>query len=205
VNVRDLQRRQQLAREAARLMVEGGIQDYGLAKRKAQERLRLPVGSPMPRNSEIEEARLEYQRLFGGERHRRRVAVLRAAAAEAMRQLSAFKPRLVGPLLSGSADDNSVVSLHLFAESAEEVGWYLMERGIPYRNSEQRLRMSTGDTERVPGFAFFAGDVPVELLVFSGRSRRHTPLSPVDGRAMRRAGLAEVEEMLAADGSAPPA
>ena len=201
MNPRDAQLRQQLAREAARVMIEGGIQDFALAKRKALERLRLPASSPLPRNTEIEDARHEYQRLFGGEDRARRVADLRAAAVEAMRELAPFRPRLTGPLLSDAADGHSVVCLHLFADSAEDVGWFLMERGIPHRNSEQRLRLSGGgDAERVPGFSFLAGDVPVELVVFSGRSRRRAPLSPVDGRAMRRAGLAEVEELLAAGG-----
>ncbi len=197
-NGRDSQARLELAREAARVMLEGGIRDFALAKRKALDRKHLPASTPLPRNSEIEQALMEHQRLFGGDDQARCLQDLRAAAAAAMRELAAFKPRLVGPVLSGTADRNTPVSLHLFAESTEEVGFCLMERGIPYREHEQRLRMSTGETERVPGYAFLAGGVPVELLVFSGRTRRHTPLSPVDGRAMRRAALAEVEGLVAA-------
>ena len=202
---RNGQRRQELAREAARLMVEGGIHDYALAKRKALERLRIPAGTPMPRNQEIEAARVEYQRLFGGGARAQRVEELREAAVVAMRELAPFRPRLVGPLLTEAADASCVVSLHLFADSPEEVGWFLMDRGIAHRNSEQRLRMSTGEVARIPGFAFVAGGVPVELAVFSGRVRRQTPLSPVDGRAMRRASLAEVEELLAPAGDGLPA
>lgn len=198
---RDSQRRGELAREAARLMVEGGIRDYALAKRKALERLHLPASTPMPRNQEIEDAVFEYQRLFGGPSQSQSLRGLRQTAAEAMREFNAFRPRLVGPVLSGSADENSVVCLHLFAESTEEVGWYLMDRGIPHRDTEQRLRMSSGSVERVPGFSFLAGEVPVELLVFSGRKRRQTPISPVDGRAMRRASLAEVEALAAEAGA----
>ena len=229
---RDGEVRQKLARAAAQVMLEGGIQDYGLAKRKAQERLRLPSGTPLPSNQEIEDAVREHQRLFGGSasglkivppkgkvqigEHRVRIAGrqatdrsgcereqvlsgLRTAAVQAMRQLALFKPRLVGPVLVGTADRHTPVSLHLFAESPEEVGFSLMDRGIPYRNTDHRLRMSTGETERVPGFSFFAGDVAFELVVFSGRTRGHTPLSPVDGRAMQRAGLREVESLLACE------
>jgi hypothetical protein len=195
---RDAQKRQELAREAARVMLEGGIRDYALAKRKALERLHLPASTPLPGNQEIEQARLEHQRLFGGAAHDQMLRALRTAAVAAMREFAPFKPRLVGPVLTGTADGNSMVSLHLFADSAEEVGWHLLDRGIPHRDTEQRLRMSTGETERVPGYSFLAGDVPLELLVFSGRSRRHTPLSPVDGRAMRRAALHEVEDLLSA-------
>jgi len=194
---RDAQARLKLAAEAARVMLEGGIRDYGLAKRKAQERMRLPAGTPLPSNLEIEQALLEHQRLFGGRERDRALETLRAAAATAMRELAAYKPRLVGPVLAGTADRNSPVSLHLFAESSEEVGFTLMERGIPHRRTEHPLRMSTGQVERVPGYSFLAGEVQLELVVFSGRTRGHTPLSPVDGRAMRRAGLPEVESLLA--------
>ena len=194
---RDEQARRKLAREAARVMLEGGIHDYGVAKRKAQERMRAPAGTPLPSNQEIEDAVREHQRLFGGDEQSRRLSALRETAAQAMRELAPFKPRLVGPVLTGTADRHSAVSLHLFAESPEEVGFSLMDRGIPHRNIEQRLRMSTGETERVPGYAFFAGEVELELLVFSGKTRGHTPLSPVDGRAMQRASLSEVECLIA--------
>jgi hypothetical protein len=196
-NPRDLQTRQSLAREAARVMLDGGIRDFALAKRKALERLHLPPTTPLPRNQEIEQALLEHQRLFGGTEQAHRLREQREAAVAAMREFAAFDPRLVGPVLSGSADRNCPVCLHLFADAAEEVEWRLLDLGIPHRNTEQRLRMSTGEFERVPGFGFLAAEIPVELLVFSGRTRRHTPLSPVDGKAMRRAALAEVNRLLA--------
>lgn len=190
--------RHSLAREAARVMLDGGIRDFALAKRKALERMHLPATTPLPRNDEIEQALLEYQRLFGGDEQAMSLRALREAAAAAMHEFAAFDPRLVGPVLSGSADRHCAVCLHLFAEAAEEVGWRLMDLGIPHRNTEQRLRMSGGDYERIPGFAFLAAEIQVELLVFSGRTRRHTPLSPVDGKAMRRAALAEVRSLVAA-------
>jgi len=38
--------------------------------------------------------------------------------------------------------------------------------------------------------------VPVELCVFNHRQVRETPLSPVDGKPMKRAYLREVENLL---------
>ena len=64
-NSHESQIRQQLADEAARVMIDGGIRDYGIAKRKALERLRLPRGTPLPRNQDIEDALSAHQRLFG--------------------------------------------------------------------------------------------------------------------------------------------
>ena len=194
-NSHESQVRQQVANEAARVMIDGGIRDYGLAKRKALERLHLPRGTPLPRNQDVEAALLAHHRLFGGAERVSLLKRLREAALDAMHELRQFKPRLVGEVLSGLVDGNSSVTLHLFADSAEEVAWALMERGIDHRNSEHLLRMSTGEVERIPGFSFIAGDVPMQLLVFSGRSRRHTPINNVDGHAMPRASLSRVRSL----------
>ena len=62
--------RRALAQEAARIMAEHGVQDFLIAKRKAAERLGVEdVAAVLPKNSEIELALAEYQRLFGGESH----------------------------------------------------------------------------------------------------------------------------------------
>ena len=193
---RDAKARQQLALEAARIMRDGGIRDYALAKRKAVESLHLPNATPMPRNQEIEQALAEHQRLFGSMQHSSNLRDLREAAIAAMNELREFQPRLVGPVLSGTADVNSAVTLHLFADSIEDVGWALMERGIDHRNSEYRLKMSASETELVPGFSFIAGEIAIELLIFIDRNRRRMPISKIDGRAMQRASLAQVKILL---------
>jgi hypothetical protein len=191
-NSNDAQVRQHLADEAARVIINGGIRDYGVAKRKALERLRLPRGTPLPRNQDIEEALIAHQRLFGGDESVLLLKRLRKVARDAMHALHEFRPKLVGAVLSGVVDNHSVVTLHLFANSVEEVAWALMERRIDHRNSEHLLRMSTGEATRIPGFSFIVGDMPIELLVFSGRSCRHMPIDSLDGHVMARASLAKV-------------
>ncbi|MGI9335347.1 MAG: hypothetical protein ACR2RL_19545 [Gammaproteobacteria bacterium] len=188
--------RAELAREAARLMVEGGIEDYSLAKRKAADRLRVPNARLMPANDEIERAREEYQRLFRAESQPRQLVELRRQALAAMRMLAAFKPRLAGPVLSGTADDNSPVTLHLFAESDEEVAIFLINQRVRHDSGERRLRIGAGEPARLACFSFVAAGIEIELIVFSGRFRRQQPLSPVDGRPMERANLARVQALV---------
>ena len=102
--------RRELAQEAARIMAEHGIRDYLIAKRKAAERLGvMDGGALLPKNSEIEAALAEYQRLFGGASHASALQAQRHAALAAMRYLSEFSPRLVGSVLSGTTDRKSVV------------------------------------------------------------------------------------------------
>ena len=193
---RDEQWRQEFAQEAARIMAEGGIDDFELAKRKARARLNLPAGAPAPRNQEIEQALIEYRSLVDGEEYSEALRALRLLAIDAMEALAEFKPRLVGPVLSGAADASSTITLHLFAEAAEEVAFYLMDNGVRFRDCERRLRTGDGQVERVPGYEYVSNEVPVELLVFSGKARRRTPMSPVDGRPIRRASVGDVRALV---------
>ena len=198
MNVKQIHARQQVAHEAAKLMVESGIRDYHLAKRKAAERLGVAESRDLPRNDEIEREREAYQRLFGDEERSRHVASLRRHALEAMRLLEPFGPRLVGPVLNGTADRHSEICLHLFSDPPEAVAMFLLDHRIAHDQGEARIRFQADGHERLPAFRFLAGDVPVELVVFSARVRRRSPLSPVDGRPMRRAKLAEVAALVEA-------
>ena len=198
MSVKQIQARQQVATEAARLMVEHGIQDYQLAKRKAAVRLGMGESRDLPRNDEIEREREAYQQLFGDEERSRHVIALRKLALEAMRLLERFGPRLVGPVLSGTADRHSEICLHLFSDPPEAVAMFLLDHRIAHDQSEARIRFQADGHERLPAFRFIAGEAQVELVVFSARARRRVPLSPVDGRPMRRAKVAEVAALVEA-------
>ena len=195
--------RAHIASEAARLMVESGIDNYHVAKRKAAERLRLNERHVMPGNDEVEAAVGEYQRLFRGNNQSRELERLRRGALQAMRFLERFSPRLVGSVLSGTADVYSEVCLHLFSEPTEAVGVFLMDRCIPFELAERRLRVAADEQRVFPAYRFVAGEVPIELVVFDRDTQRHPPLSPVDGKPMRRANVATVtalvEEALGSD------
>ncbi len=132
--------RQAVAEEAARIMREQGVDDFLLAKRKAAERLGVNDASILPRNTEIEAALVAHQRLFAADRHEADLAAMRRSALEAMRLMSDFQPRLVGPVLTGTASAHSEINLHLFTESPEAVSIRLEERGVPHEVLERRLR-----------------------------------------------------------------
>lgn len=198
-NDRTAQIRERIAQEAARVMIEGGTRDFNLAKRKAIARLRVSGNSKLPGNDEVERAIESYQRLFLGDRQPGQLNELRHAALRAMEFLLQFKPRLVGPVLTGTADKNSDICLHVFAQTAEDVAMFLMEKGIEHEPAERRLKMGAADIVRMPAFRFLADGKPIELVVFPDSGRRHPPLSPIDGRPMRRANLAEVASLAVTD------
>ncbi len=188
--------RRAVAQEAARLMAEHGIHDFLTAKRKAAERFGLTENGALPRNSEIEAALAEYQRLFEGESHGESLHAQRLVALEAMRQLREFQPRLVGAVLSGTATEHSDVQLHLFTDSAESVAIKLMDAGIAHEVTERKVRMGAERVLACPGLRFELDDQPIEATVFPTDGIRQAPVSPVDGKPMKRAGVEELEALL---------
>jgi hypothetical protein len=186
-----------LAHECARLIAEEGVKDLRTAKRKAALRLAVTDKACFPDNTEIEQALLNYQRLFHGDRHENQLRTLRETALKAMDFLEIFRPRLVGAVLSGTADHHSDVQLHLFAETPKDVLIFLMEQNVPLETSERRFRLNSGDSISRPVFRFEAGDTSIDLTVFELLDEREAPRSPIDGQPLRRAGRSELTSLLA--------
>lgn len=191
--------RRAVAVEAARIMSEHGIDDYRLAKRKAAERLGVVEGAALPKNTEIEAALTEYQRLFAADSHPQTLAEQRRAALHAMQLLQEFEPRLVGPVLTGTATAHADVGLHLFTDHAEAVALKLIDHGIPHEIAERRVKMDPERTLNYPAVRFAAGDQLIDAVVFPLDGIRQAPCSPVDGRPMRRAGLGELTALIEGD------
>lgn len=188
--------RRALAQEAARVMVEQGIRDFLFAKRKAAERFGVTDSAVLPKNTEIEAALREHQRLFGGEAHEDSLQAQRAVACELMQRLAMFQPRLTGPVLNGTATQHDPVLLHVFADRLESVTLKLMDQGVPFELGEKRVRYSAERIVQQPCIHLEFDDQPAELVVFGIDGVRQSPVSPVDGKPMRRADLATVEALM---------
>jgi predicted nucleotidyltransferase len=188
--------REQIAQEAARIMHEQMVRDFHQAKIKACERLGFSGKTAMPRNEEIQSALTRYLQVFKSQTQPALLNRLRGAALQAMEFLDGFEPRLVGSVLDGTADDHSAVQLHVFAETPEQLFKFLMERGIPYEISMRRVHYGRDRDVEVSACRFLAGDVPVELVIFTPKGLREAPRSPVDGRPMARAKRGELEKLI---------
>ena len=194
---RTRERRQRLAHEAARLMAESGIRDFHQAKLKAAERLGFHDDASLPRNREIEEALRGYQRLFHGDDMGERLRGFREAALRALDFFAPFEPRLVGPVLEGTADANAPVLLHLFSDDPRDVATWLQEHRIPADSRMRRLRL---DRERSGDFdvwVFNADDTTFDLTVLPRDALRQAPLSAVTEKPMARASAAQLRQLLA--------
>lgn len=193
------ERRQRLAHEAARLMAEGGIRDFQMAKRKAAQRLGIHDDASLPRNREIEDALREYQRLFLGDSQLLELRRRREAALRALEFFHRFEPRLVGPVLDGTADAHSPVALHLHSDDPDAVPRWLDEHGIPAQASSRHLRLDRVRECEAPAWLFSAEGLAFDATVLPLDGLRQAPLSGIDERPMRRASAAQLRALLAED------
>ena len=187
--------RVQLAQEAARIILNEGVKDYQMAKRKASERLRISDHAALPRNIEIEEAIQAHRNLFFTRSdHDHQFALWRAALAS-MRFLLPFDPRLVGAVLNGTAGRHSNVNIHIFADALEEILILFIDARIPYRSVDKRVRLGA-ESHYYPTLRYLDTDIEIEAVVFPHKMLRQPPLSATDGKPMKRAEIGEVEKRL---------
>jgi hypothetical protein len=187
--------RQRIAAAAARLMAEDGIDDFALAKRKAARQLGAPATEALPGNDEVEAELEAYRALYQADEHPERIAELRHIALDAMRAFERFSPYLTGPVLKGTAGPYAEIELQLFPESPKDVEIFLLERHWSFSTQEAR-RFSGDRAHAVSVFALIWEEVPLKLSVFDPRDERVALKTSQAGRAMDRAGIAEVGALL---------
>lgn len=191
------QTRRIIAAEAARIMATQAQYNYRIAKQKAAQRLGVSNRTALPSNVEVESALRSYQEFYGGQQHVRHLHKIREMAQRVMQSLEVFCPRLVGPVLEGTADEYARVSLHVFSDPPDAVAIHLLDRGLVFRDEQRTIRWHDGRYRQIPLLVIDVEDIEVELALFSCLDLRQAPLSPVDGRPQKRASLAEVDCLLA--------
>lgn len=187
--------RARIAAAAARIMAEDGVDDFAVAKRRAARQVGAPEGQGLPGNEEVEAELRAYRALYQAGEHDERIAEMRAIALDAMRALERFKPYLTGPVLKGIAGPFADIALQLFPESAKDVEIFLLERNLPFETREAR-RYSGDRAHAVSVFTLAWEGLPLRLTVFDPRDERLTFKSSQAGRAIERAGIAEVASLL---------
>ena len=187
--------RAQIAYLAARIMAEDGVEDHGLAKKKAARQIGIADTRQLPGNDEIDEALRAYREIYQAGDHRAQLAELREIAVRAMTELAPFNPHLVGGVLNGNAGKYACIELQLFTDDAKAVELFLIDHDIDYEAGQTTLY--SGDTRiTVPAFTVDDEGTAIEIVVLSPREARVPLKTSPAGKAIERAKLAAVEELL---------
>lgn len=193
----DVKLRQAIALEAARLMYERVESEYFTAKRKAAKRLCRRGVKPenLPSNAEIREQIQLFARLHEGDKRTQHLRDMRLEALRLMRLLRQFRPRLIGSVMTGHVRKGSDIDLHVFSDSPALVSDLLEQAGCQY-DLERKQVVKHGEA-RVFTHIHIHDRFNFELTVYPEDKAHYVFKSSITGKAIERASIRELEELLA--------
>jgi hypothetical protein len=188
--------RQAIALEAARLMYERAESEYYTAKRKAAKRLCRQSVKPedLPSNAEIRDQIQIFARIHEGDKRTEHLREMRLEALRLMRLLRAFRPRLIGSVMTGHIRKGSDIDIHVFADSANLITNLLENEG--YQFDVERKQIVKFEEARVFTHIHIYDRFNFELTVYAEDKAHYVFKSSITGKAIERASIAELEELL---------
>jgi hypothetical protein len=165
--------RARIAQTAARLVVEHGITDWTLAKRKALRQLMLPADTALPSNDDLMQALSDHHAIFGGAAHAQSLRRQRQEGLAWMERLAEWEPLLVGGVAAGWATEHSDIRIELVADDPKAVEIALASSGVAYAASPP-----AEETDRSAAATHLRIATPrstVRLSIFSPQQRRNRP------------------------------
>src|SRR5207237_1700742 len=188
--------RQAIALEAARLMYERIESEYFTAKRKAARRLCRRGVKPgdLPSNAEIRDQIQVFARLHEGDKRTQHLKEMRLEALRLMRLLRAFRPRLIGSVMTGHVRKGSDIDLHLFTDSVGLVTDLLEREGCQF--DVERKQVVKHNEARVFTHIHVYDRFNFELTVYADDKAHYVFKSSITGKAIERASVRELEELM---------
>jgi predicted nucleotidyltransferase len=189
--------RQAIALEAARLMYERLESEYFTAKRKAAKRLCRGSLKPenLPSNAEIRDQIQVFARIHEGDRRTEHLKEMRLQALRLMRLLRAFRPRLIGSVMTGHVRKGSDIDIHVFADGVGLITDLLENEG--YQFDVERKQVVKHNEARIFTHIHIYDRFNFELTVYPEDKAHYVFKSSVTGKAIERASIRELEELLA--------
>jgi predicted nucleotidyltransferase len=193
----DAKLRQAIALEAARLMYERHESEYFTAKRKAAKRLCRGSVKPadLPSNAEIREQIQVFARIHEGDKRTEHLREMRLEALRLMRLLRAYRPRLIGSVMTGHVRKGSDIDLHVFSDSPHLVTELLEQEALQY-DLERKQVVKHGESRVFTHIHVYAR-FNFELTVYAEDKAHYVFKSSITGKAIERASIRELEELLA--------
>jgi predicted nucleotidyltransferase len=189
--------RQAIALEAARLMYERLESEYFTAKRKAAKRLCRGSLKPenLPSNAEIRDQIQVFARIHEGDKRTENLRDMRLQALRLMRLLRAYRPRLIGSVMTGHVRKGSDIDIHVFCDSIGLITDLLEGEG--YQFDVERKQVVKHNEARVFTHVHIYDRFNYELTVYAEDRAHYVFKSSVTGKPIERASIRELEELLA--------
>ncbi len=120
------------AQRCAALIVESGLNDWQLARKKAARELALPSTADAPSDAEIIAEIKAYHLLYLPEEHAEQLAAQRDEALSWMEYLESWNPRLCGPVAEGWAHAESEIRIEISVEDEKALEIFFVNDDVHY-------------------------------------------------------------------------
>lgn len=171
--------------------------EYYRAKLKAARRIFKGWVKPadLPSNAEIRDQVQMLARTHEGPSRDANLKEMRLEALHIMKLLASFRPRLIGSVLTGHIRHGSDIDLHVFSDSTEAVAATLEREGMTFDIERKHVRKH-GD-QQLYIHIHVVDRFPIELTIYAANMAHYVFKSSITGKAIERASIAELEQLLA--------
>jgi hypothetical protein len=150
------------AQQCAALIIESGLTDWKLARRKAQSAQR-GVAVPEPSDAHIIEAIREYHALYQPEEHALQLAAQREEALSWMAYFGEYAPKLTGAVAEGWAHAESEIRIECVVPDEKAFEIKLINDQVDYEALE--------NTYAAIHYQINDADWPLRVMLLSDRTR----------------------------------
>lgn len=188
--------REEVAKEAARLIYSGMADEYKQAKELAAQSL---GERSFPSNYEVA---VELDRIADeteGEERRRLLVEMRNQATVLMRALSSYGPVLTGSVWRGTARKGSDIDINVYTTSPEEVVIALAKNGYNVVRAEEESVVKGGRTLRSTHVFVNIAGIEVEVVVRPREEEGEVDRCEIYGDLKRGIGLTDLERLMKTD------
>ena len=196
MTISNKQLKDMIAQEAAKIIDEKGIQQFGQAKFKAAENLNAMDNGCLPSNSDIEKKLIEYYQLFQTDVHLDHILSLRKIALDIMHIFDNYQIYLVGPVANGTANVSSAINFHIASEDESEIIQTLTKNDLTHKPYDRKIKFNEKTIKLVNGIKTIYKNTDIELTIFNHKEIRHAPLSKIDNKPMKRIKIKLLQEMI---------
>ena len=177
-------------------MYERAESEYYTAKRKAAKRLCRQDVKPgdLPSNAEIRDQIQIFARIHEGERRTEHLREMRLEALRLMRMLRAFRPRLIGSVMTGHVRKGSDIDIHVFCDAVGLITDILENEGFQF--DVERKQIVKFEEARIFTHIHIFARFNFELTVYAEDKAHYVFKSSITGKPIERASIRELEELL---------
>jgi len=191
----------EIAVEAAKIIIEEGVDESYSAIKKAIKRLNINNYTNLPSDADILEQIKIYQSLhlvtdLVSKNSSDNIKKLYSIIYNIMQLFKSFEPKLIYSLLLECGIPQGPIKLLVTVDTTEEIAFFLMHNNIAYHTEQWRLFINKQQSTDLPAYSFVVDHYSIKLMLLTEKHRKTAPMDPTSGKPIKKLSIAQVSNLL---------